>query len=278
MSPPIQQQYYLIGSPVSHSLSPVIHNTAFAVLGLDLHYVTQDVSDEALGDIVERIDGVQVLGANVTIPHKEAIIPFLDGLDESAMKVQAVNTVVIRDGKRIGFNTDVTGFLEPLAHRSFSRVLILGAGGAARAVLVAANDFLKAEHISVVSRRLEQARAACTDLQMGAAIPWSDMPHEARQADLIVNTTPIGMWPHTQASPLQRSSLRSHQVVYDIVYNPAQTQLMTEAKLAGAHAIGGLSMLVGQAAEAFTLWTGQQMPLLDVKKALQQHLETRSVS
>ncbi len=92
------------------------------------------------------------------------------------------------------------------------------------------------------------------------------MPHEARQADLIVNTTPIGMWPHTQASPLQRSSLRSDQVVYDIVYNPAQTQLMTEAKLAGAHAIGGLSMLIGQAAEAFTLWTGQQMPLLDVKK------------
>jgi shikimate dehydrogenase len=267
----------LLGDPVGHSLSPLIHNIAFKRLNLPFAYRALRVPSGHLEETLSTIDGSAILGANVTIPHKQAVIPFLDELTEVAEKVGAVNTIYVRNGVLMGHNTDVEGFLAPLKGLDMrgKDVVILGAGGAARAVMVAAESSLGAGKISLVSRKLEKARATCLDLNIGEAHDYSRLENLIKDAGLIVNATPVGMSPHTGASPIPESiPFRKGQTVYDLIYNPEKTLLLQRAEVGGAHTIGGLAMLIAQAAASFEIWTGREMPIKTVEQELKKHLQT----
>lgn len=213
--------FLLLGDPVDHSLSPLIHNAAFSALGLPYRYSAHRV---ALGDVkelekvIQEIDGVSLVGVNVTIPHKSAVVTFLDDLTPIARKVGAVNTIYLENGRKVGHNTDVEGFLSPLAGMDLNNkeVVILGSGGAARAVMVAAQSGLKASRISVVSRNLRSAQAACTDLKIGQVRPYDELPEMLKTASLVVNATPVGMWPETNQSPIKNPGLLSENTPFTI--------------------------------------------------------------
>lgn len=272
--------FLLLGDPVYHSLSPLIHNTAFSALGLPFRYAAHRVAvgDEAkLEKLIREIDGVSLIGVNVTIPHKSAVVSFLDDLTPIARKVGAVNTIYLENGRKVGHNTDVEGFLSPLDGLNLNNkeVVILGSGGAARAAMVAADSGLNASHISVVSRNLESASAACADLSIGEVKTYDELPELLKTASLIVNATPVGMWPETNQSPINNPRLLSEKhTVYDLIYNPTETELLRSARIQGASTIGGLPMLIAQAAGAFRIWTGSEMPVKDVNWALNNHLKS----
>lgn len=265
---PPTRSCFLIGHPVGHSLSPLIHRTAYESLGLDWHYGLMDVLEADLPSVLAAIDGVRVVGANVTIPYKQRVFELLDDCTDTARAVGAVNTVFVEDGRRKGHNTDVEGFLAPLhTHRAISgrTALILGSGGAARAVAHALTAVLGWTDVTVAARNPATARA----LPGVHAVPWDERSAAAEKADLIVNTTPIGMHPNGDASPLpENHPLRNGQIVYDLIYAPRETRLLQQASKAGATPIGGLPMLIGQAAAAFRIWTGQEMPREAVHEAL----------
>ena len=259
---------FLVGHPVGHSLSPLIHRTAYEALGLNWHYGLMDVLEADLPAVLSGIDGQRVVGANVTIPYKQRVFELLDDCTDTARAVGAVNTVFVEDGRRKGHNTDVEGFLAPLQERnavSARSALILGSGGAARAVAHALTGVLGWTDVAVAARNPATARA----LPGVRALPWDERFEAAAQADLIVNTTPIGMHPNVDASPLpDEHPFRGGQIVYDLIYAPRETRLLQQASKAGATPIGGLPMLIGQAAAAFRIWTGHEMPLDAVRAAL----------
>lgn len=277
----------LLGNPVAHSLSPTIYNAAFRALGLDAIYVACRVETERLSEAVAGLRALGVLGANVTIPHKEAVVPLVDRLTPTAEAIGAANTLVFEpDGTLLGDNTDAAGFLHPLAplmdRLRGQPVVLLGAGGAARAAAYAVLTRLAPARLTIAARRPEQAEA------LGAALA----PHDARSvletcpldgarrairdARLLVNTTPVGMHPHVTDSPWSSADdFHAGQVVYDLVYAPARPRLLREAEAGGATTIGGLGMLIGQAALAFEQWTGQPLPLDAVHVALSTNPEQR---
>jgi len=268
----------LLGDPVGHSLSPLIHNSASKELGLAIQYRAVQVKTGELESSVSSINGTSILGANVTIPHKQAVVPFLDTLTDVARMVGAVNTIYVQNGLRIGHNTDVEGFVAPLNVSDFfgKDVVVLGAGGAARAVMVAAQTQLKARRISLVSRSLDKARAVCADLNIGEPHEYSSLTSLLTTASLIVNATPLGMSPKTGESPLPLDTVfHSDQTVYDLIYSPEETMLLRHARKNGAQTVGGLPMLVAQAAGSFKIWTGVEMPVKTVASALRKHLEAR---
>ena len=271
--PSSPQTCYLIGHPIGHSLSPLIHSAAYEATGLDWHYAVMDVLEGDLDAVLAGIDGVNVVGVNVTIPHKQAIFRRVDSLTETARAVGAVNTVYRRDGKLVGDNTDVAGFIAPLRevtgyNWSSKSALILGAGGAARAVAHALTQEMGLAEVAVTARREATAR----DIPNVTVTAWNQREVAAAEADLIVNTTPVGMNPNADASPLPDTTPFSpHQIVYDLIYAPPRTQLLDRARSAGAQTIGGLPMLIGQAAAAFHIWTGREMPIESVMNALRDH-------
>jgi len=272
MDPTPVRTCILIGHPVSHSLSPVIHKAAYEALGMNWHYALMDVLRDDVAGVLAGVDGNRVVGANVTIPHKQAVFDCVDRCTPTAEAVGAVNTVYRRDGLLVGDNTDVAGFLGPLKEMgrdwSTSRAVVLGAGGAARAVAWGLTSRLGLAEVAVTARREATARA----IPDVSVVPWEERSEACSQADLIVNTTPVGMAPQEEASPLPDDvALRSGQIVYDLIYAPETTRLMARAQAAGADVIGGLPMLIGQAAEAFRIWTGRDMPVEAVKKALREH-------
>lgn len=275
-----QRTCFLIGHPIGHSLSPVIHSAAYEATGLDWHYGVIDVLEADLDAVLAGVDGEKVVGVNVTIPHKQAVFLRVDELTETARAVGAVNTVYCRDGALVGDNTDVAGFAGPLramTNRDWSSMsaLILGAGGAARAVAHALTHVLGLGEVAITARREATARA----IPQVTFVDWQQRQDAAERADLIVNTTPVGMHPNTDASPLpDDTSFTASQIVYDLIYAPEQTRLLEHAASAGAQVIGGLPMLIGQAAEAFRIWTGQDMPLEPVRKALDEHRAGRGNS
>jgi shikimate dehydrogenase len=278
----LQGPLAVIGHPVAHSLSPGIHNAALRALGHAPAYEARDVPPDALRDAVRRLVDEGFAGFSVTIPLKERILPLLDRLDGSARSVGAVNTVSIdRSGPvpvLIGHNTDVAGFLVPLAEYADrlrgARVLVWGAGGASRAVVAGVLRRLDPEVVTLVARRPESVRALARDLAPAggeriAHSPWPAAPSALDAHDLLVNATPLGMHPDMASTPAPHGEgLRSGQVVYDLVYRPAVTRLLADAAAAGADTIGGLPMLVAQAAEAFRLWTGLEMPVDAVRREL----------
>ena len=273
----------IIGWPVEHSLSPAMNNAAFSALGLDYCYVPLPVAPGRLKGAVEGLQALGFVGANVTVPHKEAVMAHLDEVTSEARAIGAVNTIVIQDGRFIGYNTDWRGFLAALRDGGFApegkRAVVLGAGGAARAVVYALGT-AKAE-IVILNRTLSRAEALVRGLSpLFPLISLVPLPlneeillEQAAVAHLLVNATPLGMWPEVEGSPWPEGlAFPSHLTVFDLVYNPRRTKLLDQAEAAGAKAISGLGMLVHQGAEAFRLWTGVDPPLAAMYKACEEVL------
>mgnify|MGYP006271525071 FL=1 len=273
----------LLGHPVEHSQSPRIHNAAFAAQDVDAVYVATPVRPERVADAVAGLRAMQFLGANVTIPHKQAVMPHLDALTERAQAVGAVNTIVReRDGDAVrlrGDNTDVPGFLLPLeevdADLTAQDAVVLGAGGAARAVVYGLLTRFAPSRLTLVARRPEQADAlvnamASFDAAGGLRTTTFDAAAPAvRSSRLIVNATPLGMAPDVDRTPWpDASDFSEGQIAYDLVYNPEETRFLREAAACGTTPIGGFGMLLGQAAVAYTQWTGQPFPYDAVDAAL----------
>lgn len=258
----------LIGHPVKHSVSPQMHNAAFKELGLNCIYLVFDVLEESLGEAVNGLRSIGVLGFNVTIPHKIRIIKFLDELDDSAKLVKAVNTVIRRGDKLIGYNTDLCGIervLREVDELNRDLGLIIGAGGAGRASAIALTN-LGFSEIIIANRTFERASNLAEQiLELGFSakpIPLTDLPRYASSTNLIINATPLGMAPSLiSETPLKRDHIRGDSIVLDLVYNPLRTRLLIEAERAGARTISGLKVLVAQGAEAFKLWTGIDPPI-----------------
>jgi len=271
----------LLGAPVEHSLSPRIHNTAFRAQDVNAAYVGTPVRPEALGDAVAGLRALQFLGANVTTPHKEAVLPFLDEVTDRARAVGAVNTIVRDDDRLHGDNTDIAGFLRPLEEREGDALegapmLAFGAGGAARAVIYGLLSHYRPERLTIVARRPEQAEGLAADLadhDPDGALRVSSFEEAAlavRTSRLVVNATPLGMAPDRRGQTPWPNPVdfRADHVVYDLVYTPEETRLLREAAAKGATPIGGLDMLVEQAATAYRQWTARDMPRAAVFDAL----------
>jgi len=266
----------LIGDPVEHTMSPAMHNAAFARIGLDFVYVPFRVKPEDLPQAIAGMKALNIRGLNVTIPHKVAIIPLLDELDPLAEKIGAVNTVVNDNGVLQGFNTDAIGFLEALTQRGAEpkgkKVVVLGAGGAGRAA-----SFVLAERgaqLLILNRRqeLEWAERLAEQLTQAfgkevRAMELTDgnLAQALEGAYILVNATSVGMTPNTDETPVSAEMLKPSLVVFDVVYNPVKTKLMRQAEQIGAQTISGLEMLVWQGALAFELWTGAK-PLVELMR------------
>lgn len=275
----------ILGNPVSHSLSPVMHNAAFQAMGMDWTYVPLPVDAEKLGDGIKGIRAVGFQGANVTVPHKENAIPFLDEISPEARRIGAVNTISFRDGVIKGDNTDWLGILEDLDEKGFETsgrmVMILGSGGSARAAAYAVVS--SAADLIVCSRNLRTARALVDDLQglfPDRAIEFTPLESAAQveaPIDLVINTTPLGMSPETESSPWPAGDpFPRCELVYDLVYNPRITRLMKQARDQGLEATNGLGMLVHQAAASFRIWTGVEPPVAVMKSAAEAAYERMS--
>ena len=247
--------YGLVGSPVSHSVSPAMHNAAFRAAGNDAVYLPLPAAD--VDDFVTFARAMKLKGASVTIPYKVELCARVDERDDAADRIGAINTVRITNGRWHGRNTDASGFLQPLLDSGKpmrdARVAILGAGGSARAVAVALSG--TGAELTVHTRHKQQGRrlAALVGARTG---PW---PLAPGSWDVLVNCTPVGMHPRVAESPVPAASLTGH-LVYDLVYNPRVTRLLQDAAARGCRTIGGLDMLVAQAAEQFAWWTGAEPP------------------
>ncbi len=250
--------YGVLGHPVSHSLSPLMHNAAFDRIGYNAVYLAFDVQEQ---DLVQAISGIRALGirgASVTIPHKIHVMEHLDEIDETALKIGAVNTIVNRNGHLYGYNSDCLGAMRALRENTDIRgkkVIVAGAGGAARAIgfgiLEEGGELTILSHIRDEGERL----AAVLDVDFH---PLSE--HALHDCDILINTTPLGMSPRTDTMAVTREFLKKDMVVMDIVYNPLRTLLLKEAETMGCTVVDGLSMFVYQGASQFESWTGRIAP------------------
>ena len=274
----------LIGWPVSHSISPHMHNAAFSRLGLDWCYMPLPVPTEPTARVGEAIQGLRALGlrgCNVTVPHKQAVMPHLDSLTSAAQAIGAVNTIRVEpDGTFLGDNTDARGLVADLRDHGVDpagqHILIIGAGGSGRAALYGLAE-AGAESITVLNRTHSKAASLVNDIQpyfsdcpfVAGAFP-EQLVAAASAATLVVNCTSLGMTPNVEGLPWNdQISFRADQTVYDLIYNPAQTRLLAKAEADGARVINGLGMLIWQGAIAFEVWTGQAPPVDVMAKAVQ---------
>jgi len=274
----------IIGDPIEHSMSPVMHNAAFKNKGVDYVYLPFRVKKEELGKAIEGMRALNIRGLSITIPHKVAVIQFLDELDQLADKIGAVNTIVNNDGVLKGYNTDATGFLQALLERGIElkekSVVILGAGGASRAI-----SFILAERGSslvILNRTWDKAKICADRISKifqrettALKLNRENLATSLSQADILVNATSVGMSPNINETPVTSNLLRPGLVVFDIVYNPIKTRLQREAEAAGTTVINGLDMFVWQGALAFEKWTGLEAPVEVMRekviKVLQRH-------
>jgi len=253
----------VIGDPVDHTASPAMHNAAFKDLGLDYVYVAFRVGNAELSEAIEGIRGLNIAGMNVTVPHKKAVMAYLDVISPEARTIGAVNTIVNKDGKLIGHNTDAFGFtksvdLEGTLKKWPQTVVLLGAGGAARAVLFALLQRPEVERIHLINRTKAKGKLLANEMDSeGRVYTGSLSDGEWAEVGLLINSTSVGLFPDVTSSPLQDASvIRPDMLVVDIIYKPLQTQLMLKAGECGATVINGLGMLVWQGVRAFELWTG----------------------
>jgi shikimate dehydrogenase len=268
--------FSIIGYPLSHALSPVIHNAAYVAMGLDAHYDAWNTRPEDVGAAVERMRANDDhLGMNVTVPHKQAVMQYLDAVEETAKAIGAVNTVEKRNGRLIGHNTDRSGYIRSLIEAGCpikgKSVLIVGYGGAERAIAYGLAE-AGATSIAICGRRPEGIAEALAQLRATSPFPMSleavtederDLRKAVLAADIVVNCTPIGML-HSGTegtSAIPGPMLQPGQWVSDAVYNPLETELLRLARERGAHAVDGLGMLIYQAADAIKIWTGRDAPV-----------------
>ena len=276
------KNFGILGYPVGHSLSPQMYRAAFTAAGFpNYNYIPLEVPAGKLYFAVEGLKSLDFRGVNVTIPHKTSIMRYLDAIDSDAMVIGAVNTVVNDGG---GYNTDVSGFLAALAEANFlpddCHAVILGAGGAARAILWALCK-RRAEFITIGARNPQKANALANDFLNYGSVEGFDWNSEEfkemiQTADILINTTPLGMFPEVDdMPPIDLKLLPEGALIYDIIYNPAETKLLRLAKEMGFPTLNGLSMLLLQGKEAFRLYTGQVPDLKLMKKALEKSLKLK---
>jgi shikimate dehydrogenase len=274
----------LLGDPVAHSLSPLIHNTAFRAAGVNALYLATHVDAETIGAAVAGLRALGLMGANVTIPHKRTVIPHLDRLTPEAEAIGAVNTITRLDDDTLrGDNTDAAGFLCPLDTGALrgTEAVVFGNGGAARAVVYALLTAVRPASLVIAARTPTRAEALAQSLDAfdGRSalriVPLAEAGDAVRRSQLVVNATSVGMHPNDGATVWPHADdFGSEQTVYDLIYAPTETRLLREAAARGAETIDGLTMLIGQAAAAFEQWTGKAMPVDAVGDALRAHLNT----
>ncbi len=272
--------YGIFGYPVEHTFSPAMHNAAFKKLALDACYVPFAVRPEHLGDAARAVVPLGLRGLNVTVPHKEKIIPYLDELSEEARLIGAVNTVEVKDGRLIGHNTDGRGFLRSLKEQTRfnprgKKILFIGSGGAARAV---AFSLALSGAAKIVFRDIDTRKAGALALDIrertgveAASITDDALAACAVEADCLVNATPLGL-KKTDALPLLAEYIQERHLVCDLVYNPPETKFLKAAKMRKARRLAGLGMLLFQGVIAFEIWTGKQAPVSLMKNALTRQI------
>ncbi len=261
--------FAVVGNPVSHSLSPIMHNHAFSAIGCNGLYIPLEADD--IQTAIYGLKSLNFKGASITIPHKESVIDYLDELDDAARRIKAVNTLVNSDGRLIGYNTDGFGAMRALSEKidiAGKDVAIIGAGGAARAI----GFGIKAQggRIIIVNRSIPRGEQLAHELD-GGFMPLSEV--EKLDCDILINTTPIGMTPNVDDMCLPKTMLQNNMVVMDIIYTPLKTKLLREAEKIGCACIDGLSMFVYQGAQQFNLWTGQEAPVDIMRLAVLSALE-----
>jgi shikimate dehydrogenase len=284
---PIAGLYGLIGHPVSHSLSPLIHNSAFNALGLKCRYFLFEVAPYFFPQAMAGIRALGIKGVNITIPYKQKVIEFLDSVDPAAAAIGAVNTVVNNGERLIGYNTDGEGSLRSLKEEAGLdpcglTCVIFGSGGACRAVALTLAQ-KGAGKIIIASRNQAQAHEISSLINKNSAnvaitVTLADIADfkELKTADLVINSTPIGMWPKTEEPPVINTSLLSrHSLVWDLVYNPVETRFLREAREHGCPTLSGLGMLLYQGAEAFRLWTGCEPPIEAMRRELEKAIPSK---
>lgn len=269
----------LIGHPVEHSFSPPMHNAAFEKLGMDYAYIAFDVDPNNLGSAIEGAKSLNIKGFNVTIPHKIEVMHFLDEIDEVAGLIGAVNTIDFKNMK--GYNTDGIGAvraIEDVISIKDKNVVIAGAGGASRAISFYLAKY-GADSITILNRNVDRAISLAGDVLDSGLIAdvqadsISEINNYLSDADILVDTTPMGMHPHVDDEPIARAEdMHEDLVVFDAVYNPNETVLIKEAIKAGAKPVYGIKMLLYQGAESFKIWTGVDAPVDEMEKALRQTL------
>ncbi|MEA1993442.1 MAG: shikimate dehydrogenase [Euryarchaeota archaeon] len=274
----------VIGDPIGHSLSPLIHNAALRAMGLEKEYRYEKlrIPPDKLSEFVHSVRRAEFVGVNVTLPHKEMIIRYLDGLTDEASSIGAVNTVY-RDGKEvIGHNTDGEGFLASLRENGVDptgkRVAVLGAGGAAKAVAMSLAVHEKCK-LFILNRTVEKAESLAKEIKRntGKQAEVSELKNVKRyikKIDLLVNCTSLGMEGDLEDESPVSSGLSNGMTVVDLVYSPKKTKLLKEAETKGCRTVKGTDMLIYQAAAAFKLWTGRKPPLKAMRKAMEGSNET----
>lgn len=265
----------VMGDPIEHSVSPPMHNAAFRSLGLDFAYVPFRVKKADLVPAVEAIRALSIRGLNVTIPHKVRIIPLLDKVDPLAQEIGAVNVVVNERGILTGYNTDAEGFLKVLLEQDIEpkgkNVVIIGAGGAARAIAFVLA--VRGAYLTILNRTFSSATTCAADVSRNAGnriealvLDSHNLSASLKKADIVVNATNVGMFPQADETLVPGGLMQPDLIVADIVYNPLKTRLLREAEKAGARTINGLEMLIWQGALAFEKWTGEKAPLNIMRK------------
>jgi shikimate dehydrogenase len=273
----------VIGNPVGHSLSPAIHNAAFQKLGLNFVYLAWQV--ETIG---EAIKGLRALGnfrgASVTIPHKVAAIPFVDHVEGTAQRIGAINTIVAEKGELTGYNTDATGALRALRENGVElkgrRIVVLGSGGAARAIVFALAAESLADKLTLLGIEDLERTTLAQDVRSQATLVVEDFHLDETtlrrvlpDAQVLIHCTPVGMFPKADTTCVPASLLHADLSVMDIVYNPSETRLLTDAKRAGCRMIPGLEMFLNQAVTQFELWTNQPAPVDVMRRVLESHFQ-----
>jgi len=257
----------IIGNPIEHSLSPLIHNVAFKHLKLNYVFLAFEV--EQLREAVSGIRALKLKGVSVTIPHKVEVMDYLDDIEEVAQRIGAVNTILNQGGRLYGYNTDLSGAIKALEEKTEIRnkkTILLGAGGAARAIAFGLKE--KGADLTILNRTVKKAEVLASDLNC----KWGGLELvESFKPEILINTTSLGMYPQMDDLPVKREFLRD-MLVFDIVYNTLKTRLIKEAEKNGCETIPGVEMFINQAALQFELWTGKNAPLELMKKVVVEKL------
>ncbi len=276
----MSELFGIIGNPIEHSLSPLLQNEAYTLNGIDAHFQAFHIAPEDLEKAIQGMKAIGVKGFMVTVPFKAAVIPYLDEVDPIAKQKNAVNIVQYIDGKYVGFNFDgeawLKALLEDMGQKSLrtEKILLLGAGGAAQSIYHTLTQFAEV-HIDIANRTLDKAEAL---KKLGDSHPHThvisleEAESKQEQYDIIIQTTSIGMWPNIEESPIQITNLKTGAFVSDIIYNPAETKILEQARKSGARTQNGMKMLAMQNALAIERWTGQKVSypkmMMSLKEAL----------
>jgi shikimate dehydrogenase len=275
------QLFGVIGNPIEHTLSPIIHNAAFEALELDFAFLAFKVQAADLGDALSGMRALNIHGLNVTMPHKNTVIKYLDEVDPGVKTIASVNTILNKDGKLLGFNTDGVGALSALEQNgvevSGKKILLLGAGGAAKAIAYIISQ--EAAELVILNRTLNQATEIANILKQKfnkkinvETLSPSAIRDNLADADVLINATSIGMKPNANQTLVEPQLLKSDLAVMDIVYDPLETKLARDAKAAGAKVVSGVEMLIYQGAASFEIWTACNAPVELMRKAALSHL------